>query len=119
MMRSTVTDDVDPREARLPKWAQDRMVVLRMRVAEAHEQLTKGSEGSRVFADPYGDHPRPLGRRGHVQYRVGDPSDDLDYIAVKLEDDERGVPVVQVYGSRSVDVQPSSSNTFSVRLRAR
>lgn len=105
----------DDREARLPKWVRDDLRILRMRLREAHEQLTAGPEDSRASADPYSDHPRPLGTRPHVAFEVEDDAS-RHYISVQLR---RGEQKLHVYGTRSVVIRPESGNTFTVELEQR
>ena len=58
----------DPREERLPKWAQAELATLRMRLEEARAELAKGPDTSDSFADPYGEVPRPLGMDARVEF---------------------------------------------------
>ncbi len=100
------------RLARLPKWAQRRIALLEMRVAEARARLEeRGPEGSLVCADPFGDPPLELGDPT-VQFRIGGGRA-YDNIQVRLTGDRRGLYIM---GSEGVVVRPGASNTLTIGL---
>lgn len=54
--------------ARLPKYAQHRIVKLENDLAAAHRRLAIGPEESRVFLDPHNRTPRPLGESPKLRF---------------------------------------------------
>ena len=99
---------------KLPKWAQRRIEVLERDLEYAHQQLSAGPEDSNVFADPYSDTLKPLGKDVSVEFvlREGDdrrPSNDS--IFVRLETQSNSEPHLVVMSNRSLlAVCPRSSN---------
>lgn len=98
--------------AKLPKWAQDHVRVLRMRLQEAHERLADGPEDSNVIADPYSTPPLFLARDTAIRF-VLEPTGtrQAGHITVSLRDGR-----LNLMGTVSIDVRPHSGNVVSVGL---
>jgi hypothetical protein len=63
----------DPRETKLPKWAQDKLNILRMRLSESNHRIQELSpETSTVFMDPYADIPVGLGTDPKIEFTFPD-----------------------------------------------
>jgi hypothetical protein len=113
----------DERVARLPKWAQDEMRVLRMQLGEAKatiEQLQFGADNPRTNLH------FPADRRGFdgwapgFQYRarVYIGPKDRDWIEVRHSEEARH-PALHVYGERTLLVRPHVTNVLSIFLEDR
>lgn len=110
----------DPREEKLPRWARDRMGVLRMRAAEAEQSLrvhlaAAGSEGSPVW---YGDYERrfhlPMERgRFMVNFDMDGQGDSYGGIQVIAR---RGNPELEIMGGHSMTLRCGASNVLYVAL---
>lgn len=110
----------DERIDRLPKYARDYIARLEMRLREA-KQTIREMQGevpeARVWADFYGDHPRPL-ETADRPVRFGDiRADDSGwgYIDVRY----RGPGEIGVHGGRGLIIRPEVSNGFIVQLDRR
>lgn len=107
---------IDPREARLPKWAQEEFASLRRHVtaldamvSEAHYDVGSTNVHTRQY--PHAD--RPLPRHAHVVFTF--ESDQTRGQDVSVYFDERGRLTVQ--GDRSLAVHPEASNAFRIEIR--
>ena len=103
----------DPREAKLPKWAQEELRILRMRLDEARkreENAQEGYPGTGIFLVK---HPNrvPLPKHAHIQFSLKKGA-----IAVSIDPHGRGLYLV-THGTLSehLSVQPSSSNACFVK----
>ena len=60
--------------ARLPKWAQNDIRVMEMRLREMHEALKQDrapvTEETRIVVDQFRDYPRALDSRSRVRYTL-------------------------------------------------
>ena len=92
---------------KLPKWASQEIERLQSNLAYVHGLLEAGPEDSRVFAEPYSDHPRPLGKDAHIEFR---PTPDTK-LKVAIEKDG-----IEVYGGDSLMVYPRSSNVVRIKM---
>jgi hypothetical protein len=103
-------------EERLPKWAQDKLRVLRMRLDEANRRMAEEHgemDGPVVFTKIWTDMPRPVARENEVvEFHIGD---DKLYIKVTERSQE---PVVEImaYNAR-LSVEPQSTNVMLMRVR--
>lgn len=102
----------DPREARLPKYAQEALRVLRAALAEqramAADVLRRTNpEDARVLLDPDAFNHDGIGLdpRSTVRFKTG-----VGYIDVELRDDW-----VQVRGGDNLEIRPKVSNAVDVR----
>lgn len=117
---------VNPREAKLPHWAQYSLARARREAAEARAALAAVTNNSptNVVVDPYAE---KFGNRGRThQYIVasqtirfaisddpnqGDAREAHDYIDVLLEPGG-----LNVMASNAVLIQPHVSNSITIRL---
>lgn len=127
--------EVDPREERLPKWAQNQMQVLRMRLDEARRQIEEfGDPGSpiRLVGVSGGDLRVP---NRPVMFEVGmAESDRMSYDAQQAAPGETDVmvrlrnpgqmhqpyghDVLEVMASNGrLDVEPQAANAIRIRVR--
>ena len=103
-------------ESRLPKWAQDELRRLRMRLDEAHRALAKQSDlaHATALADPYDDHPQPL-RKDHVEFKFPSPfRNGHNHINVRRIKDREGERL-HIMGGDSLDIRPMAANVIEVR----
>lgn len=104
----------DPREDRLPKWAQNHMAVLRMRAQEWMAKATEGPEDSDTFTwgQAYEGTGQPLGHGTTIEFHRPDGS----YYAVHVSDE--GTLLVSYNGHRaradSLLVCPQSANRIRI-----
>ncbi len=98
---------IDPRRAKLPKWAQREITRLECDLAYAKDKLAAGPEDSRVFADPYSDPPRPLGHDTSIDFVLGEKWGDK----INVRIDGNGIKVV---GGNRLAVIPNASNVVYI-----
>lgn len=79
MTTETTKATLSSRELRLPRWAQDELLLLRKNLAHAEAKLAAGPENSDTFADPHSGTVRPLG--SGTQIRFGHAGHDGTFIA--------------------------------------
>lgn len=114
----------DPRETRLPVWAQDTINILRRRVADAEADAAKVRQGtrpetSRVLVDaPFfgGDAPLfpDLGLGDStVAFRLGDPPWDRRDAKVRVSVREGRLVVM---GDQRIRIMPSATNTIEIEM---
>lgn len=108
----------DDREARLPKWAQDKLERMRHMLADAtalaeQARLATDPEGSSVLIHRHGDEPIGLGD-ATIEYRTGGGR-----LLVYVDKARAGVKpgeAIQVQGyDGRLTIEPASSNTIIVR----
>ncbi len=70
----TTGSDVDVREARLPKWAQEELALLRMRLAEANDAFFKAYQKagpeSDIVVNPYSRYAHTLIGRPNIGFHL-------------------------------------------------
>lgn len=105
--------DNDPREAKLPKWAQEELRILRMRLDEARkreEDAQAGYPGTNIFLVKY-PNLVPLPKHSHIQFSL-----EKGQIDVSLDPHGRGLYLMSQRSlSEHLSVRPSSSNTCFVK----
>lgn len=105
--------DIDSREANLPKWARDKLTVLRMRLAEARSAANAGlspdNRRTNVWLQKLNDGlPGYLPSAHHIaRFYVG--SSPYDWIEVGVRDPLWGV---EIRAHDELHIQPSSSNVI-------
>lgn len=117
--------DVDPREQKLPKWAQDELRRLRMRNDEYKSMLAPPlAEYTDTFYDPHWNHEdlesegRPLPPGAIVRFKLGDHWE--QYIDCKVDRFRPGdAPFLSVRAGRGLTITPSSSNHVEIRSTTR
>ena len=104
----------DPREERLPRWAKDKLRLLRMRLREREADLVQRDgavNDAAVFVSPYAAHPYPVAQVGGVvEFRV--PSDERRYFHVSLCSDGS----LEVCASAGLAIRPDVSNSVSLEV---
>jgi hypothetical protein len=109
-------DMADPREARLPKWAQEELSTLRRALDVERQNVAelKGvNPGSNTFLIDYGRTDAPLPRNARIGFHLH-PDDGRirQAIQVYVED---GALAIQ--GDYALTIKPRASNSFSVELQ--
>lgn len=102
----------DPREERLPKWAQPELRSLRrkLEVAEQEAEALRGNVGETdVHVQNYTSHDQPLPKGAQIKFRLGDRYD--EYVTVRIEGDR-----LSLNGGRFLTIHPHVSNAFSVSV---
>ena len=104
--------EVDPREERLPKYAQRRLDALRRRVRDLEISLEERKPGPeiRVVTQPYADYPKPVGgERASVRFYL-DAFDGHRWIDARLEGD-----ALEITGWSGLQIVPHVSNRLTLR----
>lgn len=103
----------DPRVAKLPQWAQRRILALERSLAHERKRLAE-APASDTFADPYAEPPRGLGTGTSIQFVLTrrDDGSPRDYLMARLGADER----LHLSGSDGLLIYPQSSNVAHVKL---
>jgi hypothetical protein len=117
--------DIVSREQKLPKWAQDELRILRMRINEYKGMLEPTDAGDTdTFYDPYWNHGdpedegRPLPPGVTVRFKLGDHWE--QYIDCKVDRPRPGdTPFLSVRAGRGLTITPSSSNHVEIRSTTR
>ncbi|MEV0267700.1 hypothetical protein AB0H43_02905 [Hamadaea sp. NPDC050747] len=105
----------DPREGKLPKWAQDLLADLRRKVEDAETRAEEARyatdpEGSDAVLYPHADVPVGLGDHAQVRFKLGPRKHDYADLRV-----ERGALLVS--GGQYLSIEPASGNLARVRTR--
>jgi len=103
--------------AKLPKWAREHLSYMEMRLREAKlaaHEMSGSVPNAMVWADSYGEFPRPLEVMGRpVRFTTEKDISDWDhYIDVTLE----APGAIRVRGGRSLTVHPESTNGLVIRI---
>jgi hypothetical protein len=108
----------DEREAKLPKWARDKLELARLRHTE-HQRYIEAlaPENSTVFADPYADTPLGLGEDPTIEWTFPDYFDGLvnrtrRHIQVRRLDRARGG--LTIHASDALRIVPRSTNGIDI-----
>jgi len=106
-----VTAPKDPREDKLPQWAQRQLDTLRRDVEHHRQQLKElaALKGGVIFRDPY-LRPTPVAGVNDLLRVKLDDRDLGDYLEFRWTGDW-----LDVRSSRSLVVQPQSSNVVRIR----
>lgn len=121
---NTRTETPDPREDKLPKWAQIELGRLRadLERAEARAQEMAGGtdavDVAEVVADPHAKAPLVLPRGVTVRFNVR-PGEWNGYVDVRLVGDRRGGRWLDVQGADAVAAFPEASNRLQIAVRDR
>jgi hypothetical protein len=71
---------------RLPKWAQEELRILEMRVEEWRTKALIGPDDSNTFVASGLDDAKPLGRDPHIEYRLGPGRDNVFTVSLRGDD---------------------------------
>lgn len=112
---------------RLPKWAQEEIKHLELRLKEANEQIAKDrtpvTDQSRIIVDPWGDKQRHLDARASVRFNLLDEGDidaRLTHLAVydKVKRVYTKVPALDINFSgrmsSGLSIHPMAGNSIIV-----
>ncbi|WP_333731740.1 DUF7239 family protein [Streptomyces sp. IBSBF 3010] len=102
----------DPREARLPKWAQEELKALRVKLDREmrHNAALRADVGeTNTCVENYTSNDQPLPKDARVKYKMGERYD--EYIAVHIEDNR-----LWIHGGRFLVIHPHVSNAFYVTV---
>lgn len=105
-------DERAARRHKLPRWAQEDIRVLEMRLREARsvaEELTVSDADA--YTDPYDDYPKPVAADGKPVRFVFYGIDARHWIDVRRRGD-----VLEVMASGSLVIAPQVSNVVRVAL---
>lgn len=101
----------------LPKWAQEEIEILELRLLEARKQVKEltNQEPTRIEVEPYYAYGKPLSYlpdRTRIRFTVGSELPTFhNGIDVTLRDDH-----VEIHGADTLQINPYSSNVIHLRL---
>jgi hypothetical protein len=101
----------DPREARLPKWAQAELSSLRrkLEVEEKRNAELRGQVGeTNIHVQNYGSDDQPIPKGAAVKFQTDDKRWD-SHITVRVEGRS-----LWLHGGRGLVIHPHVSNAFRV-----
>jgi hypothetical protein len=106
--------------SKLPKWAQNEIEVLEMRLQETKDELDKAIEGdpdNRLVQRIGSEYPAkdyPLAGR-QVFAKVGEKDSDYDEISIAMRQNSKGTWYVELMAvSTGLAVKPQSSNVVRI-----
>jgi len=107
-----------PDESKLPKWAQEKLRLLRMRLREANEKIDRLNnltppEEARVIADPYASRPFYLPAGTTISFVV-DPGHRSGYVHARIRDNG-----LYLNSGERMIVHPEVSNAITVYTEKR
>ena len=106
---------IDPREDRLPKWAQEHMNLLRGSIRQMQKALEQDVNDSDTFLQC--QHPienEALGKGARIIFKVPTGKAWGDEFNVHIDGD-----TLKVYAATTVLVKPTSSNCLEIRMEDR
>jgi hypothetical protein len=106
---------IDPREERLPKWAQDHLNSLRGSIRTMQKALEQDVNDSNTFLQC--QHPienEALGKDARIIFKVPAGRAWGDEFNVHVEGD-----TLKVYAATTVLIKPTSSNCIEIRMEDR
>jgi len=115
-------DELAAKMVKLPKWAQQEMALMRMRLAEARDRIVelegKNPPGPVAVVTAVSDDPEY--RSLDTSLRVARPEDKLWTLGLHAQLDrtmwhERGAVQMRVYGMSQIQVLPVASNVVVIR----
>lgn len=110
----------DPREARLPKWAQAELASLRRRIADLKDDFEEYADAALdrdrhvVVTGAYGEHPKPVAEAGEAVRFYLDGFDGYRWIDVTVPSD--GAREVEVMASAGLRIAPHVTNRLTLTL---
>ena len=106
----------DPREAKLPKWAQAELASLRDKLADLKDDFEEYADKAMpsdvsAVVNPYDTHPRPAAREGETVRFLLDGLGGFRYIDVRVTDRD-----LDVMGSTGLRIAPAVTNHLTLSL---
>ncbi len=107
--------EVDEREQRLPKWAQEKLTDARRRVRDANElaqaaRLATKPDETDTLIDPWGDSiGLPKGER--VRFLLADDDNLREWVDVRVKDG-----VLELMGGGSLVLRPQVTNVVHIKV---
>lgn len=106
----------DPREARLPKWAQGELASLRRALQELREDFEEYADGAMpedvvAVVNPYDEHPRPAAREGEKIRFLLDGLGGFRWVDVTASERE-----IEVLASAGLQIVPVVTNRLVLSL---
>lgn len=122
-MKTAPVTATDPRLARLPKWARDRLETLEreLRIARRERdeaRLDTAPAASSAVLDPYAEIPVGLGN-ARVRFKVGDENREEWIDAVVKVDVVSGRRYLELLGGTSLRLSPQVTNVLHVEVSRR
>lgn len=106
---------IDPREDRLPKWAQDHLNSLRASIRTMQRALEQDVSNSNTFLQgPHEVENEALGNSPRIIFKVPRGQAWGDEFNVHVEGD-----TLKVYAATTVVMKPTSSNCIEIRMEDR
>lgn len=109
----------DPREAKLPKWAQAELASLRRTIRDLREDFEEYADQTLdpdrhvVVVNPFDEHPKPVAEEGQAVRFYLDAYDGYRYIDVSVP---RGAKEVEVLASSGLRIVPHVTNRLTLSL---
>lgn len=103
----------DPREAKLPKWAQAELRSLRHRLDEARDAIAEVEMDREivVVTEPYGLAPKPVAKENEAVRFFLEGYDSWKWLDVSVRDGR-----AHLMGSSGLTLRPNASNTLDVEV---
>ena len=113
----------DPREERLPKWAQAELESLRHKIKTERGSLElvrrEGeTRGVRIWLNPYSDN-LPVGDGSIYDHCRFVLNDEHNYVDVRRKMNAQGEPVIELMASGAVAVRARATNVVVVSVDER
>jgi hypothetical protein len=111
----------DPREPKLPKWAQEELRNLRNKLETEKRRadearIGNGGPDSDTFIDPYDEVPIRLGRETRINFVLGDKFQEYFDVQIKRY---HGDVYLEVHGGTGMVITPQVSNVIQIRTAER
>lgn len=106
---------IDPREERLPKWAQDHINSFRVAIRTMQKALEQDVGDSNTFLQgPHGIENEALGKDARIIFKVPAGNAYGDEFNVHVDGD-----TLKVYAATTILIKPTSSNCLDIRMEDR
>lgn len=106
--------DEQERLSRLPKWAREKIVRQGETIEYLKDKLRQGPENANVFADPYSETPRPVGKDPVLRFDTGSDHR-LEGFTVRFMDGELHVQGMAPHVDDYLAVFPTGGNTVIIK----
>lgn len=106
---------IDPREERLPKWAQEHMNALRNSILTMQRALEQDISNSNTFLKTeHSVEDEALGKSPRVVFKTNNDRPWLNEFQVHIEDD-----TLRIFAATTMIIKPTSSNMLQIRMEDR